>query len=157
MYTQFSFVAKPYYATILNMKKYLAPLAVVAVLISAIGFSSTVLAAVGCTPGAANCAPIGLPAPVISKIGDVPALICDVINWVFTFLVILTTLFIIIAAFKYLTSAGDPTRVTSANKTLIFAAVAIAVALVAKGIPIAITSFLSNGATATSPFTGACR
>jgi len=43
-------------------------------------------------------------------------------------------MFILYAAFIYLTAGGDPEKVKTASNQLIYAAVAIAVALVAQGI-----------------------
>ena len=72
-----------------------------------------------------------------------------VINWLFGLLIILAVIFVLVAAFKYLTSGGDPEKVKSANHSLIYAAVAVAVAILAKGIPYLVASFL--GTTVTSP------
>ncbi len=105
---------------------------------------------------AGNTAPNSLPSPVITSLRGVITYVCNAINWVFTFLIILTVLFIIIAAFKYLTSSGDPARVKSANNQLIFAAVSIAVALVAKGIPLVVAGFLGASQGQTSTVTSGC-
>jgi hypothetical protein len=105
---------------------------------------------------AGNVAPNSLPTPVITSLGGLITYICNAINWVFTFLVILTILFIIIAAFKYLTSAGDPDKVKSANNQLIYAAIAVAVALVAKGIPLVVAGFLGASQGQTSSVTSGC-
>lgn len=55
----------------------------------------------------------------------------------------LATVIIIYAAFLYLTAGGNPARVESAKKTLIWAVIAIALAFVAAGIPPLIESMLS--------------
>ena len=108
------------------------------------------------SPTAGNVAPNSLPAPVITSLRGLITYICNAINWVFTFLVILTILFIIIAAFRYLTSAGDPEKVKAANHQLIYAAIAIAVALVAKGIPLVVAGFLGASQGSTSSITSGC-
>ncbi len=56
------------------------------------------------------------------------------INWIFTILLILAVIFILMAAFKYLTAGGDQEKIGVAHKMLIYAIVAIAVALLAQGI-----------------------
>ncbi len=56
------------------------------------------------------------------------------VNWFFTILIILAVVFIFVAAFYYLTAAGDAEKVKTAHQTLIYAIVAIAVALLAVGI-----------------------
>jgi hypothetical protein len=108
----------------------------------------------GCS--GASCPPNTLPTPIITQIGQLTSFICTAIDWLFTFFVILTILYIVIAAFRYLTSAGDPTRIDKANKTLLWAAVSIAIALVAKGIPLAIGSFFAASAGQTNSITQGC-
>jgi fumarate reductase subunit D len=56
------------------------------------------------------------------------------INWIFTILLILAVFFILWAAFKYLTAGGDNEKIGSAHKILVYAVVAIAVALLAQGV-----------------------
>ncbi len=56
------------------------------------------------------------------------------INWIFTILLILAVFFILFAAFKYLTAGGDNEKIGSAHKILVYAVVAIAVALLAQGV-----------------------
>jgi uncharacterized membrane protein len=72
-------------------------------------------------------------------------LFCTVFAWAFWFLIVLAVIFIIVAAFKYLTAAGDPEKVKSAGTMLIYTAVAIVVALLARAIPLVIGSFLGAG------------
>lgn len=54
-------------------------------------------------------------------------------NWVFAILMAVSLIFIILAAFQFVTGAGDPAKVTEARQKLIYAAVGIAVALLASG------------------------
>ena len=75
------------------------------------------------------------PAPTpVRDIQGIIRIINTVINYFFTFLLIIATIFVFIAAYKYLTAAGDGEKVQSAHATIIYAAVAIAVALLAQGI-----------------------
>jgi|SRR3989344_3759495 len=55
-------------------------------------------------------------------------------NWALGLLLALATLFIIYAAYIYLTAAGDPEKVGSAKNILIYAAVAIAIGLLSRAI-----------------------
>ena len=59
--------------------------------------------------------------------------VIDILNtfvtWIFTVFLIVAVIFIIVAAFRYLFSGGDPTKIKAATQAVIFAAVAIAVAL----------------------------
>jgi hypothetical protein len=83
------------------------------------------------------------PSPVTSVRG-----IIDVLNFVlriiFTVLMIAAIGFILYAAFKYLTAMGDPGKVAEAHKALLWAAVAIAVALVATGVRAIVESILGR-------------
>ena len=58
-------------------------------------------------------------------------------NWIFAVLIILAVIFILLAAFTYLTSGGGE-EVKKAHKQLLYAAIAIAVAVLAKGIVAAV-------------------
>ena len=46
--------------------------------------------------------------------------------------------------FLYATSAGEAEKVGKANKTLLYAAIALVVAFVAQGVPVLIASFLGS-------------
>jgi uncharacterized membrane protein len=81
----------------------------------------------------------------VTSIGGVVAIICTAVGWMFTFLIVLAVVFVLVAAFKYLTAAGDPEKVKSASHTLIYAGVAVAVAILAKGFPLIIGSFFGAG------------
>lgn len=71
--------------------------------------------------------------------------LCTVFGWAFYFLVVLAVIFIIVAAFKYLTAAGDAEKVKSAGSTLLYAAVAVGVALLARAVPLIVATFLGAG------------
>ena len=63
----------------------------------------------------------------------------------FIFLMVLAVIFIIWAAFNYLRAGGEPEKVKEAGNQLIYAAVAVAVALFARGFPLLVGGFLSGG------------
>ena len=71
--------------------------------------------------------------------------LCVVFAWAFYFLIVVAVIFVIVAAFKYLMAGGDPEKVKSAGGTLLYAAVAIGVALLAKAIPLVVGNFLGAG------------
>ncbi|MBI2033614.1 MAG: hypothetical protein HYT13_00740 [Candidatus Liptonbacteria bacterium] len=100
---------------------------------------------------------IGLPLLALAQGPSVPvpttltgaiSVLCSVIGWLFTLLIVLSVIFVLIAAFKYLTAAGDPEKVKSASHTLVYAAIAVAVALFAKGVPLILSSFFTGGPSA---------
>lgn len=72
-------------------------------------------------------------------------IIDNVINLVFTALIVFSVIYIIMAAFQFVSAGGDLAAVTQARQKLIYAIVGIIVALVAKGIPFVIRSVLGGG------------
>ena len=72
---------------------------------------------------------------------------CAIIDWAFWLIIILAIIFTLVAAFRYLTAAGDPEKVRRAGSTLLYVVVAIIVALIAKGFPLLISSFVGGGLT----------
>lgn len=56
------------------------------------------------------------------------------INWLFTLLLILAVIFILVAAFLYITGAASEDKIKTAHKYLKYAAIGIAVALLAQGV-----------------------
>ena len=70
-------------------------------------------------------------------------LINNVANWMFTFLLVLAVVFIILAAYKYMFSGGGE-ETASAHKMLIYAAVAVTVALLSRGFVYVIRQVVSG-------------
>ncbi len=101
------------------------------------------LVALGQFQGPGVTAPAS-PVTGISQISGTNGLLCTIINWLFYLMIILAIIFVFVAAFKYLTAAGDPEKVKSAGSTLLYAVIAVVIALVAKGIPLIISSFLGG-------------
>jgi hypothetical protein len=92
--------------------------------------------------------PGSVPQGHITSIQGVLNTVCIVFDWMFYFLVALAVIFIIVAAFKYLTAGGNPENVKGAGNTLLYAAVAVGVALLARAVPLIVASFLgANGLT----------
>jgi heme/copper-type cytochrome/quinol oxidase subunit 2 len=84
------------------------------------------------------------PAAPIQSVDDVFTLIGTIFNILFWLLIVLASVFIIIAAFTYLTAGGDPEKIKTANQKVIYAAVAVVVAVLAKGIPTLTCSLLGT-------------
>jgi heme/copper-type cytochrome/quinol oxidase subunit 2 len=89
--------------------------------------------------------PVSAPNSGINSSGAITSTLCTVINWLFYLLIVLAVIMVLVAAFKYLTAAGDPEKVKSASHTLLYAAVAIVVAIIAKAFPSLIGSFIGSG------------
>lgn len=100
--------------------------------------------------------PTGVSAPnspisSVSALTGATGLFCVIINWLFYLLLVAAVVFVLIAAFRYLTAAGDPEKVKAAGNTLLYAAIAVVVALIAKGIPFIAATFVGG---TTGGFTG---
>jgi len=67
-----------------------------------------------------------------------------IVKWVYIIFFTLAVLFILFAAFTYLTAGGEAEAVSKAKTQLIYAAVAIAVALLAVGFQTIISTFLTS-------------
>lgn len=57
-----------------------------------------------------------------------------VANWVFSILLVVAVIFILLAAFQFVTAGGNSTSVQEARQKLLYAAIGIIVAVAAKGI-----------------------
>jgi hypothetical protein len=76
------------------------------------------------------------------SVDDVKAVLDKIIGWAFVLFFALAGVFILWAAFDYLTAKGDPKKVESAKNKLIYAAIGIAIALVARSIAGIIEAFI---------------
>jgi hypothetical protein len=85
------------------------------------------------------------PPPGITRFEGFLAVFDTLLNWLFTLLLILAVIYIIMAAFAYLTAGGEEEKIKKAHGKIIFAVVAIAVALLSKGIQFVVTQLLSSG------------
>ena len=71
------------------------------------------------------------------------ALIVALTNWLFVILSIVAVIFIVLAGLQFITGGGNPETIASARMKLMYAAVGIAVALLARAVPLVITSIIS--------------
>jgi hypothetical protein len=75
-----------------------------------------------------------VPSTGISTYAGVVGVINTIGNWMFGLLLALAVIFLLYAAFLYLTAAGDSSKTDKAKDIIIYAIVAIVVAVLAKGI-----------------------
>ncbi len=92
-----------------------------------------------------GAAPPSIPASPITSVTGIVDVINNIVRWVYIIFFILAVLFIIFAAFTYLTAGGDEEKVKKAKDQIIYAAVAIVVALLAVGFQVIISNFLQTG------------
>ena len=79
-----------------------------------------------------------------TTVGGLVDVLKGVIRWIYIIFFVIAVMFIIFAAFSYLTAGGDPEQVSKAKSRIIYAAVAIAVALLAVGFEVIIRNFLAS-------------
>jgi magnesium-transporting ATPase (P-type) len=84
------------------------------------------------------------PQSPVRSISDIVAVLRFVVRIVFTLLMIVAIIMIIYAGFKYLTAMGDPGAIQTAHRALVWAAVAIAVGLLAEGVRAIVESILTR-------------
>lgn len=86
----------------------------------------------------------GFPSAPVTNLQGIADLLCTIGLWMFNILIFVAILFAFYAAFVYLTARGDAEKIKSANHTLIYIAVAVMVALVARFVPSIVVSAVSN-------------
>ena len=85
------------------------------------------------------------PAPtIITDPEEAVTLLETIIDWFFTILMVVAVIFIIMAAWTFLTAGGNPDAVTKARQMLVYALVGVAVALLAKGLPLVVQALLEG-------------
>jgi len=72
--------------------------------------------------------------PAIESPQDLIDILDTIARWLMTIVFIIAAIFIVVAAYKFVTSGGDPIQVTSARQAILYALVGVAVALLAWGI-----------------------
>ncbi|HEX9721727.1 MAG TPA: hypothetical protein VGA53_00505 [Candidatus Paceibacterota bacterium] len=69
-------------------------------------------------------------------------LIINLTNWLFVGFMLLAVIILVLAGWQFITSGGDPQNVAKARSKLLWAFVAIAIAVMARGVPIVVKSIL---------------
>jgi hypothetical protein len=64
----------------------------------------------------------------------------QIVNWVFFILLIVAIIFILIGAFTFITASGSPEKAMAARSYLMYAAIGIAIALLARAVPAIVKS-----------------
>jgi hypothetical protein len=85
-----------------------------------------------------------LPDPPITGVGQIIDVLNFIVRIIFTLLMIAAIAFIFLAAYRYLTAGGDATKMSAAHMSLLSAAIAIAVALLAVGVEAIVRNILER-------------
>ena len=76
-----------------------------------------------------------IPAPTGPTTGlEVVELIVNLTNWLFVGFMVLAAVFVVLAAWQFISSSGEPAAVAQARSKLLWAAIAIGVAVLSRGI-----------------------
>ncbi len=75
---------------------------------------------------------------------DLQQLMCNIIDWFFWVIIIISVIMVLVAAFDYITAGDDTEKISLGRKRLTYAAVGIAVALLAAGFPKIVASVFPN-------------
>ena len=94
--------------------------------------------------GQVGTPPSSVPGEVYATNLDIYTIINNIIRIAFVVLMLAAVLFIILAAFKYLTAQGDSEKVETARSMLLYAVIAIVIGLVARSVPWIIANFISG-------------
>jgi hypothetical protein len=70
---------------------------------------------------------------LIEQPGDIFKILVRIVQYVYTIFFVVAVIFIIIAAFNFLTGGDNPEKIKSAQKQILWASVAIAIALLSLG------------------------
>ena len=74
----------------------------------------------------------------------------NITDWVFVFLVAIAALFVVFGAFRYISSGGDPEKTKSGRNYILYAAIGLLIAFLAKAVP-GLVKYLSGIGTGTTP------
>ncbi len=76
-----------------------------------------------------------LPGQSITNVSGVTGVICSFLAYFFWVVLVVSVIMVLYAAFTYVTAAEDTEKTTKARRTLTYAAVGIAVALISTALP----------------------
>jgi hypothetical protein len=87
-------------------------------------------------------AAVSTPSAPITSVQGLVNLLCTIFGWLFYGLIALSLIMIIVAGFNYVTAGDNSEKVSKATKMILYAAIGIGVALLAKAVPLIVGNFL---------------
>lgn len=84
-----------------------------------------------------------LVAPITDE-QDLKTLMCNILEWFFWIIIIISVIMVLVAAFDYVTAGDDTEKTSRGRKRITYAAVGIAIALIAAGFPSIVASVIPN-------------
>lgn len=85
--------------------------------------------------------------PTVTNSQQLGGVLCNVTNWMIYILIAVSILYIVYAAFLYVTGGDDAEKISSARKTITWAAVGVAVALLAASVPTLVSGITGGSIT----------
>jgi hypothetical protein len=85
------------------------------------------------------------PVAPITNVQQIVDLMCSVFAWMFYGLIALSLIMIVLAGFNYVTAGDNSEKVSKATKMILYAAIGVGVALLARAIPLIVSNFLGAG------------
>ena len=76
---------------------------------------------------------------------DVIAIFSNLLTWIWRMFAIITVMIFIFIGFSYMTSQGNPEKLTIANRWLLYGIIGLAVALLSGGMVALVQSFIEGG------------
>lgn len=109
--------------------------------------------AFGVLPSFAQITPGTVPGPIVETTGPTTItgwvdVLLTVVRWIYTLIFVLAVLFILIAAYYFITSGGDSEKTGKAKSMLLYAIIGIAVALLSYAIVTLVRNSLASGLSA---------
>ncbi len=87
---------------------------------------------------------VGITPSSVQNVSDLVDIIIRIVQWTYLIFFTLAVLFIILAAFTYLTAAAEPEKIKKAKSQIIYAVIAIAIALLAISFETIISKFIED-------------
>jgi hypothetical protein len=92
----------------------------------------------------------------ITTTNGLQQLMCNILGWFFWFIIILSVIMVLLAAFDYVTAGDDTEKTTRGRKRLTYAAVGIIIALLAAGFPQIVSNLFPSNPNAVTFDTSTC-
>ncbi len=81
----------------------------------------------------------------VQSVDDIYRILGKIVGYTYTIFFIVAIFFILLAAFSFLTARGDPQKIISARNQILWASVAIAIALISFSVSIIVKNILGGG------------
>lgn len=86
------------------------------------------------------------PAPEsVSEDLEVMDVLSNIVDWLFSILLVFAAIMIVIAAYMFVTAAGNPETVTKARHFVVYALVGVAIALASRGLVALVSKIVGTG------------